>query len=158
MATERFTKKVFEDELPVHKTSGEKLWEYIGVDKGESVYIMKVRKVGVKDIVITIRSSVRVDGVAAATGEDSIRAWLSYEDGKPVGSKLQNYVQRLPGWEKRLTQMLRGLYQRALKIEACGDCGEPKGIFKVKKEGSNKGKLFTTCYGCGYKKHFAWVK
>ena len=118
MAVERFTKQEFEDALPLHKETGAKLWEYKGVDNGEAVYIMRVGKMGGKDIVISIRSSVGHNGVSKDTGEDSIRAWASYEDGKPVpGSKIQNYVQRLPGWDIRLKDMLRKLYFQKNSLE-----------------------------------------
>lgn len=139
-----FTKEQFEESLPVHKETGKILWKYQGIDKGEHIYTIEITH----DILIYVRSSVKADGFSAYTGEDSIRAYLIGFDGKPLGSKTQKWIQRTPGWEKRLTDMLRELWNRAQKTGYCPKCKVPKHIFKIKKDGPNKGKLFCICKKC----------
>jgi hypothetical protein len=144
MATERFSKAQFEEALPKHKDTKEKLWEHAGFIRGEHCYRMNINQ----DIVIQIRSSVNGNGFAAETGGNSIRAWLTDMDGEPLGSKVQAYVTRRPGWEKRLVDVLRELWLRAQKAGYCPRCKKAKGVYKVKKEGRNKGKLFAKCFPC----------
>jgi hypothetical protein len=144
MSTVRFSKDQFEGVLPKHKDTGVELWDYVGFNYGEHCYRMTINQ----DIAIQIRSSVNGNGLAAETGENSIRAWLIDSDGKPLGSKVQAYVTRRPGWEKRLVDMLRELWKRAQQAGYCSKCKKPRGVFKVKKSGRNKGKLFAKCFPC----------
>ena len=67
---------------------------------------------------------------------------------------ISKHTTRLPGWDKRMRAILRELWKRAHAAGDCPTCGKPKGIFKVKKEGPNKGKLFTKCWDHN---HFEWV-
>ena len=70
MTVERFTKQEFEDALPRHKGTDKPLWECAGLIDGEHVYHIPVTGTNKR---ISIRSSVKVDGVSADAGEDSIR-------------------------------------------------------------------------------------
>lgn len=149
MATEKFTKEDFENALPKDKKTGEDLCQPTGLVNGEYTYLLHVRG----DSHISIRSSVRSNGVAADTGHDSIRAWLVDGDGYPAGSKVQSYVTRVPGWADRLTSVLRELYRRSTAAGDCPTCGKPMGVWKVKKEGKNKGRIFYKCWTDG---HFRW--
>jgi len=144
MTIERFTKLEFEMALPVSKATGQPMWEERGLEVNEYSYQIHVRE----GIVIKIRSSVKRNGIAASTGKDSIRCWLAREDGSPMGSKIQSYVTRVVGWQDRMDKVLRELWKRALMVEDCPGCGKPLSIFKVKKEGKNKGKLFVKCWDC----------
>ena len=137
MTIDRFSKIQFEEALPVHKESGKTLWVCKGLVGGEYEYFIPVR-LGVG---ITIRSSIREDFHAAATGADSIRIWASTEDGKPHGSKLSTYVTRVPGWDKRMVKQLRIMWKRISSTSICVFCGKPKAIYKSKKKDS----LFQAC-------------
>lgn len=137
---EYFTKLEFEQALPTG------YWSYSGLIDGEHTYSIEITP----DIFITIRSSVKNDGQSADTGKDSIRAWLCSSDGKPLGSKTQKWVTRLPNWKARLLDMLRELWRRAKTSGYCEKCNVPKSIYKVTKQGHpKKGKLFCKCSKCG---------
>jgi len=150
MSVEIFSKEEFEAALPVDR-EGNKLWFWAGLDRGEHAYIIEVQH----DVRITVRSSVGPDGVSAASGQDSIRAWLCDITDRPLMGKTQNWITRLPGWRDRLTRMLRELWKRGKAIERCPDCRVLKPIYKVKKDGPNKGRLFTKCPTCG--EGFEWI-
>jgi len=142
MATETFTKQDFERKaLPVNKTTGEQMWESLGLQNGEEAYSVKIDK----DTSILVRSSVKPNGVCAGTGEDSIRAWLTTSDGKPLGSKVSKFTTRTKGWDVRTKNVLRTLWSWRKNAGNCTCCGEPRQIFKVKKAGENIGRIFTNC-------------
>lgn len=141
MSVEIFTRQQFERALPVNKTTGEALWVATGLQKGEYTYKIPVNN----SCSIEVRSSVHADGFSAPTGDDSIRAWLVGVDGQPVGSKVQAYVTRTSGWDTRMVNMLRRLFTMGLQVTKCPQCNKVAQVFKVKKEGPNKGKLFTKC-------------
>ena len=139
-----FSVSEFEAALPVHKQTGEKLWKPVGFVDGEYAYKIQITP----DVFISIRSSIKEDGLSAGTGQDSIRAWLTGADGKPLGSKVQKWVTREPGWQDRLVDMLRELWDRARKAGYCKKCKTPNGVYRVK-QGKNKGRLFKKCPNCG---------
>lgn len=142
MPVETFNRYQFQKALPKNKNTGEQMWQYAGQIKGEEVYYVNTAQ---PDVFIMVRSSVRgATGWSADSGEDSIRCYLINKDGKPMGSKVNRWTTRMPGWEKRLTEVLRTLYGWTIKSGRCA-CGEPKAIFKVKKSGSNKGRVFADC-------------
>lgn len=141
MAVDIFTKAQFESALPVHNQTGEPLWRFGGLRDGEYEYLMPIDSLSA----ILIRSSIHSDGFSAESGEDSIRAWLVNNEDKPLGSKVSKWVTRVPGWETRLKETLRTLWQLRKQSGNCINCGEPLGIFKVKKEGPNKGRWFAKC-------------
>lgn len=141
MAVETFSKADFEAALPVAKKDGSKLWVSTGLLQGEHTYSIPVND----SCAITIRSSVKSSGYSAECGKDSIRAWLSDSEGRPVGSKVQSHVTRTSGWDSRMVTMLRKLYSMGQHVNYCSGCKELVKIFKVKKEGANKGRLFTKC-------------
>ncbi|MBD3268537.1 AAA family ATPase [bacterium] len=123
MSTERFSRSEFENALPVDKDTGEALWEYVGFEKGEHVYMMPIKNGEIKRVAIMIRSSVKKDGYAAGTGNDSIRLWLvNSKTGKPLGKKVDAYTQRTTGWQKRMNDKLRQLYERGLHMYNCPKC------------------------------------
>lgn len=146
MPVEIFTQAEFESKaLPTSKTSGEKLWKYAGLQNGEHTYLVPVS--GVENIAIEVRSSVHSNGVSAETGADSIRCWIvDTLSGKPWGSKVSRWTTRLPGWGERTLNVIRELYRMAQHITNCPKCGKGRlKVFKVKKEGPNKGKVFLSC-------------
>ena len=151
MATEVFPLSKFEAALPHHKVTGEALCVGLGLVDGEYAYVLRVSD----HVNIEIRSSVGANGYAHSTGEDSIRSWLVDREGRPIGSKIQSYVTRVPGWGDRLIKVLRELVRRGRQVEQCPVCGKTMGIYKVKKAGPTKGKLFVRCTDdC---KQFRWV-
>lgn len=142
--TERFTKGEFEEALPKHKVTGEELWQELGDISGEYCYLLPVRA----HVAMMIRSSVTtLEGVAAGTALNSIRVWLvDAETLEPLGHKMyKNYTTRVPGWEARLNDLLRDLWPLALRLAKPCRCGGKLSIFKVKKDGPNKGRPFLTC-------------
>lgn len=151
MAVEIFTADEFESALPVHKETGEQLWESAGIIQGEYTYRIFISPA----VFIQIRSSIKENGFSADTGKDSIRAWLTDTDGAPLGSKVQSWVTRTRGWEIRMVEMLRELWGRAKKAGYCPKCKRPRSVFKVKKNGANKGRLFCKCVNCN--NNFEWL-
>ena len=145
MSIEIFSKRQFENVLPVG------YWTYSGLIDNEHCYSIQITE----DIFIYIRSSVDGSGYSAETGQDSIRAWLVDKDGMPLGSKVQKYITRLPGWDRRLLDTLRTLWNMARKSGYCSKCGSVKGVFKVKKNGPTKNKLFSKCDKCNL---FEWLE
>lgn len=140
---DRFSREQFEAALPAG------LWSSIGCVDGEFQYRMEVNSA----VFIVIRSSVRPDGYAAETGADSIRCWLVNAAGQPLAKKVQAYVTRVPGWQNRMLEVLRGLWRKAKTFHYC--CGEVMRQNVVKKDGPNKGREFRTCDRCGA---FEWVE
>ena len=140
---DHFTKEEFESALPVHKETGARLWDYVGLEDGEHVYHVDS---AVNGIIIHVRSSVHEDGHSATTGEDSIRCWLKvWTTGEPVAPKVARWVTRVRGWEKRMSDTLRYLYKLSSYISQCQKCKGWKKAKRVKKPGPNRGKVFTSC-------------
>lgn len=144
MPTEIFTIKEFEDALPCHKDTQDPLWLRCS-DFSEYSYILPVKP----EVDILITSSIRrgmqeCDG----TGENSIRCWLVDSVTRaPMGPKTQRWIARTRNWRTNLHDNLHELYRIGLKLGPCKRC---KGVgvvkmFKVKKEGPTKGKLFLSC-------------
>lgn len=149
---DHFTKEQFEEALPVDKKTGKKLWECAGCVDGEFTYTMGVTGKNLDpNVRIEIRSSVGCSGESAGTGQDSIRAWLIWYDTdahewRPLGSKTQRWVTRIPGWDERLKNVLRTLYGWRLTAGDCPICHKPRGIFKVHDPASkNVGRVFARC-------------
>jgi len=159
MTTERFTKKQFEDVLAEFCKDHEAAVIAERFTFEEYRYQMEISKISRADgesnaVLIEIASSVGRDGLADETGDNSIRLYLTDSGGLPVGNKLQRWVTRVPGWEKRLTETLSKLYDIGKMIRYCDKCGSLKKIFIVKKDGPNKGRLFMRC-DCPYS--FKWL-
>lgn len=159
MPVDHFTKQQFEDALPRHKQTGRQLCKCAGLIDGEYVYQMPVGGEDSK-IIIEIRSSVGADGMSADSGDNSIRAYLIWYNPKtrrwePLGSKVQKYVTRQPGWQERLVVMLRTLYGWRLDAGNCNKCGMPLHIFKVSKAGPNQGRVYAKCMS--HTNYFKWI-
>jgi len=150
MPVEIFSKAEFEKALPVHKESKKKMWKEEGLKDGEYVYSMKAKN----DVVIMIRSSVRENKMAAASGLDSIRCWL-VKDGKPFGNKGRS-SKRVRGWQRRLTEMLRELWSRSTEVDECPICKKPMAVWTVQKKGRNHGRKFRVCWD-HKEKTFEWL-
>jgi len=155
MTIDTFTKSEFEDALPTHRETGEPLWVCLGLLQSEYTY----RVAGPdRTTSIEVRSSIGPDGMSAPSGKDSLRAWLvDASTGKPLGSKVTRWTTRLPGWQERLRETLRTLWLWRLRAGDCPKCDKPKGIWKVKKEGANKGRPFAKCSHCGLESQFVWL-
>lgn len=167
MTIDQFTKEEFEKALPRHKDTGNALWDYIGFVDGEYVYTLPVDHGDDRHVRIVIRSSVRVDDIAADSGEDSIRVWLEggirlsefvawYSLGKAGG----RWITRVSGWQDRLTAKLRELYRLGMQLERCEACEAWKVVRIVKKDTPNKGRYFTICNNCdkhGRDSQFCWL-
>lgn len=162
MPIDRFTKQRFEAALPLSKKTGEPLWKSLGFYDGEWSYFVPVGKVGR----ILIRSSVGDSGLADDTGEDSIRLWGQIRvidaDGRTVDwrslPKVDAYTTRVNGWEHRMLEKLRTLWDEVSKykspIPSCPTCNNRQGSW-ITKAGPNIGRPATKCYTCGT--GFAWL-
>lgn len=141
---DQFTREEFEAALPIHRDTGARLWEYVGIEDGEHVYYVHSAhpQTGLR---IHVRSSVRVDGYSASTGEDSIRCWIEANNGEPVAPKVARWVTRVRGWQDRMAETLRYLYKLSSYIKLCPRCGKWKKAKRTKKPGPNKGRVFTSC-------------
>lgn len=118
-------------------------------------YDIEVKNVSVASVHIRINSSVLVStGMSAATGENSIRAWLTDGDGNPLGSKVQRWITRQSGWQSRLADMVTTLVTMGQSLRYCNACRTLQRIFIVKKDGPYKGRYFKTCL-CD--KSFEWI-
>jgi len=162
---DQFTREEFENVLPVNKTTGEKMWKPLGIIQGEYSYLMPVDD----QVGIMIRSSIGNSGISADSGDDSLRAWLvTYKEidkitgaitiTKPLGGKVSKWTTRVSGWEERFISgkesIIRTLWWWRKRAGDCPHCGKPKGVFKVKKEGPNKGRVFSKCRDHNY---FQWI-
>ncbi len=136
--TEHFTREDFEKALPV--VGSQPLWTALGLRGGEFCYFVPVKP----GVMIYVRSSVKADGFAADTAEDSIRCWLTSDDrGTPLGSKDSRWIARTSGWQRRMTETLRTLWRAGRAVERCG-CGTLKLMLKNKKEST----WFAKCPKC----------
>lgn len=147
MTTEIFTKAEFEHALQDIVTQNKILsWSERGLQAGEYRYhvIVKVFPNGTKAIV-EIASSVGANGLAAETGENSIRIWLS--DGKlPLGNKVQKYVTRVTGWQRRMADVLSLVIEMGNALQYCNTCKSVEHVFVVKNgKPENIGRLFAKC-------------
>lgn len=153
--TERFSLEQFQQALPIDKDGG-KLWYYIGLEDGEHTFSVPVlRNDGDAQVEIIVRSSVREDGYAADTGEDSIRCWLADSvDRQPLMGKTKRWIARTSGWRGNLKNLLRDLYKVGLHLGTCPKCKiQDRRAYVVKKSGPNHGRIFASCK-CG---NFEWV-
>src|SRR3990172_8332986 len=137
MSIEIFSKQKFESVLP-HK------WGCLGLIDGEYYYLMPINQ----DIFIMIRSSIDSSGYCAEAGRDSIRAWLVDKDYQPLGSKVSKWVTRLSKWDDRLIDTLRQLWKMAQFAGYCPNCHLVNDVYKVKKAGPSKGRIFKKCRQC----------
>lgn len=124
----------------------------LGLVMGEYCFLIPVTdKAG-----IFIRSSIDHTKISGGTGQDSIRIYptVCQKIHTVVGDKwtyqLQGssdvrWVDRRPGWQKRLQESLEKLSWMISDAGNCPICGKPKKIFKVAKEGANKGRWFAKC-------------
>ena len=143
MSTVRFTRAQFEAALPCLKGTRQPLWISYGVVGGEYSYGVPIKP----GVVIIVRSSVKMDGLAADTAKDSIRCWLASPTGQPLGSKYSKYVTRVAGWERRLTETIRALWRFGRRLVACPKCGHQMSAFKTT-NGPNEGRWYMKCADC----------
>lgn len=148
MATEKFTKTDFEVCLAnVRSLRG---FECLGLKGGEFRYFATVSG----HVHVYVNSSVGADGFAADEGENSIRVWLTDYNGNPLGSKVQRWVTRVSGWQDRLLAVIEKVVAMGKALQLCPRCNTVEKVFIVKKEGKNKGRLFTKCE-CDHS--FTWL-
>lgn len=132
---ETFTKAEFEAKLPKSQNFPIK---HEGLIQGEYCYSMLVGKAKV-----FIRSSIGPNGVSAGIGQDSIRVFLVDDQNQHIGSKINKWTTRKPGWDFRTIQNCRTLIKLA-KLSGA-DKGGVK-IFKAKTP-ENKGRFFSSING-----------
>ena len=122
-------------------------WQEVGFQGGDLHFVIPLQAFNEIDnfVAIEVNSSIQKNGLSAGIGEDSIRAWIADGDGKPLGSKVQRWVTRMPGWETRLADVLDKLIGMGQQINVCPTCGEIEKIFIVKKDGPNKDRTFKKC-------------
>ena len=128
--------------------------------QGEHVYWLALDQ----KVALEIRSGIGQNGESNGSGEDSIRVWTVRWNGdlrslvtvsKSLGGKLSRYVTRVKGWEERLEKVIGQTNAMRLLSGDCSKCGEPLGVYKVKKAGANQGKLFAKCWEEGH--DFKWM-
>lgn len=153
MAVEIFSKDQFEAALPKLKGTDKPAWECAGLMQGEYVYLLPLGKGAVASLLV--RSSVDSTGWSRATGEDSLRVYAVGENLRPLSGKACRWTTRLPGWQDRLTAVIRFMAKMAVKIRRCPKCEQTWRLNKVKKAGPNKGRWFLSCptERC----HFEWL-
>jgi len=154
---DKITISRFESALPVDKHTNAPLWTALGLQGGEYCYRIAIDE----KTAIFIRSSINASGISAATGKDSIRAWLIDVNGKPLGSKVAKWITRQPGWEKRLTDTLRTLWRWRKSAGDCKVCKTPLGIFKVTAQTESRGRIFASCKNKNHPKlvkSFKWIE
>lgn len=151
---EIFDKATFEAALPKLKGTDQPAWRCVGLVNGEYTYLVTLGDS--KPAKILVRSSVDQTGWSRATGEDSIRVYVVDKDMNPLSGKANRWTTRLPGWQERMTEIIRFLAQMAIKIGVCPRCAD-HGLIrlnKVKKDGPNKGRWFIACKESNC--HFEW--
>jgi len=150
MSTERFTVAEFEEVLN-KACQGDEDEDYTlelrkrGIQAGEYRYQIVAHNTGHGLVFVEIASSIGPSGIADDTGENSIRLWLTGEDGMPMGNKISRWVTRVKNWQDRLFDQLDRLISMAQAIRWCDKCLSLEKVFIVKKEGPNKGRLFIKC-------------
>lgn len=103
---------------------------------------------------IKIRSSIGKNGIAASTGQNSIRFYLEDSNGKLLWGNMDSiYTTRVPGWQERGKERVEYLKDMADKAGECY-CGNIPRIMIVRKLNKNKGRLFVSCRKCDY---FNWI-
>lgn len=132
---EIFSKQQFEDSLP---NTNKFKWTYEGFNQNEHCYSIWADPNNKSKVFI--RSSVGINGLAAETGQDSIRILLVDKDNNFLGSKISKYITRVKGWEHRMIKNIKDLI--ILRSKAGDHNGAPIPIIKCKKEGPNKGRFF----------------
>lgn len=140
---DRFTKAEFEAALPTRRDDGSALWSSLGIISGEFCYLIPATQT----VSIMVRSSMDYTGVAADTGQNSIRVLLVRgENHVKVSHKLTRlYVTRQPGWQDRLKETLRYLWRIAQQVSgSCPKCGSWLHVFVSKQERSD-GMVFKKC-------------
>jgi DNA helicase-2/ATP-dependent DNA helicase PcrA len=133
MAIDKASRQRFEAALP--SKAGEPLWQLLAtpddrqIGKGEYVYVIPVWKGSgpgryLTNKRITVRSSIGRDDYFADTDQNSIRMWVEYfwpkrNEWYALGKGDTGvYTTRVKGWEGRMTEKLRDLYQLALDDES----------------------------------------
>jgi hypothetical protein len=133
---------------------------HLGLIDGEYCYLLEVFDHGCRGgdfdgVGVMIRSSVGESGYSGGTGENSIRCWLVDANTlEPLGSKVCRWTTRLPGWEDRAAKIVVRLLDLACLTHDCPGCDTLLHIYKVKKQGPNRGRWFLKCPECG---HFEWL-
>lgn len=129
-------------------------WDKLGWMQGEMMFAIDLGK----QVSIRIRSSIRNNGYAAGSGEDSIRLWLAYQGqslsakGIPTGIN-ERYIQRTHGWQERLVAQIEKLRFFRTVLGDCV-CGSPR-MALVSHTAKNPNRVFTKCTECG--KWGAWL-
>lgn len=163
MGIDTFTKEDFEQSL--QQSFPQYPAEDLGYIDGEYCYLIKITdRIG-----LYIRSSVGRDGLSASVGQDSIRVFLcEYEKVTTLtktiyrtsylGKSSSRWTTRISGWQRRLKEVMQDLIEYVNKSGGyCKHCDNPLHYFKVKKEGENKGRIFSTCMNKSHNKVFIWI-
>jgi hypothetical protein len=137
MAIERFSREQFEAALPVRESTGDALWYSLGVVHREYTYAVCPSKYAR----IIVRSSITWDGVAEAVGQNSIRMYLEaavpvlardktteVTSWQPVQAGPDAYTTRQKGWEERLRDKLRVMWQIGSQFKVSPMIGDSVGI------------------------------
>lgn len=96
-----------------------------------------------KNINIHVRSSIGENGKSDGVGENSIRVYM--RTGTDYLGKIDAYTTRVPGWADRLAEKIDELKRYRDLSGDCPTCKKPMGVYKVKKQNQNFGRLFARC-------------
>lgn len=142
--TERFDTNRFTLALPKkkHKATGElhPMFDYVGIDNNEHCWAMPI---GIGKLRILVRSSINSStGLADGTGENSIRLIVQRKHKDRwigIGKGPDAFTQRTSGWESRLLEKIKQVYQVWIKVKQ--DFTDDEKIF-LSKQPNTKGRVF----------------
>lgn len=116
------------------------MFEYVGSIKNEECWAMPI---GVGKLRILIRSSINSStGLSASCGEDSIRLIIERKQGEkwvPLGKGPDAYTTRLKGWQNRLRDKIKYLYDLLIVVNQDFDDTD---CVLISKKAHSKGKIF----------------
>ena len=161
---DQFTKKEFEIALArILDGKGQNIPTANAFEDGEWVYTVPISDFAQ----LKVRSSIGNSGMAADSGEDSIRIFLEVkvEDGSWRGSKkIGAWTTRQPGWANRMADKMRELWNLGSHIKTNRTfCTNPKCAHKLKgmwitASGKNAGRPAEKCFNCNdFASTFRWL-
>jgi len=158
MTVDTFTKTQFEDAIETICTHVryQLRWEEMKTYRVGKEFVYEIPTSHLS-IILVIHSSVNTITLESdGSGENSIRVWVKDPyTNKPLMGKTQKWITRVEGWESRLMQVITDLLSKIMQVDFCDDCRNFEHIYKVRKEGANKGRFFKRCQ-C--KNSFEWLK
>jgi hypothetical protein len=148
---DNFTKAEFEAALPPG------LWTCLGWDAQSKQILYLVKPYPMLPYDILIFSSMTETGSMAGAGGDSIRCCI-LKDRQVIGGKPVRWIDRRPGWDKRLLNYLRALTNQISWLKSpCPGCG---GLLVplTSHTAKNPGRPFVKCETGCKQPFWAWTE